>query len=120
MGRVGAAKRPEEDLAMLIRPTKTDTFSRFRPAALAFALALLAAACTQRTTADTEADAGTRECDAYLEAYRGCMGRLSPDTPQIADARTAAARDSLARLTDPEKKRQACVNGAAQLRASCQ
>ena len=61
----------------------------------------------------------TKECDAYLAAYRACMGRLSPGSPAIAEGRADNARRALAGVTDQARLRTTCVDGLAQLETSC-
>jgi hypothetical protein len=82
----------------------------------------LVAACSTHGAGSQAADAGAEleECRTYLDAYAACMRRLSPRSPQVADARIATARLGLARVTDREELRQTCVNGTTQMRASCQ
>ncbi len=82
---------------------------------------LWALACGHHAPSDTSPDAGLlTECVQYLDLYAGCMHRLSPKTPQIADARVASARETLDRITDRAQLRRTCTAGSAQLRTSCQ
>ena len=101
------------------RPNRQRSSLRFSSSVLVAVWAALG--CTHHTTSEASADAGPpTECRDYLELYAGCMHRLSPQTPQIADARVATARTALDRITDRAQLRRACIAGATQIRTSCQ
>jgi hypothetical protein len=70
----------------------------------------------------SDADAGDLPdaCRTYVALYIDCMHRLSPRVPAVVEGRVAGVRAALARITDPEELRRTCVNGASQLRTSCQ
>jgi hypothetical protein len=87
-------------------------------------LGLLSVGCLGgQTSSDAERSSAsptpTKECEAYLAAYRACMGRLSPGSPVVAAGRADNARRALASITDATRLRATCVDGLAQLETSC-
>ena len=84
-------------------------------------LAVWAVGCARPAASDDSPDAGPpKECREYLDIYSACMHRLTPKTPEIAEARVASARAALERIADRKQLKQTCANAATQLRASCQ
>ena len=78
-------------------------------------------ACGSHSSSEDSSSASppTKECGAYIDAYRACMGRLSPGSPAIATGRADNARHALEGITDSARLRKTCVDGLAQLQTSC-
>jgi hypothetical protein len=90
-----------------------------RVASLLIFAALSACGSPSRSDESRSQAPPTKECDAYIDAYRGCMNRLSPLSPAIAAGRADNARHALEGITDNARLRKTCVDGLAQLQTSC-
>jgi hypothetical protein len=87
---------------------------------LVLSLALLAACSSGGSSTSTSAPAAPPlACRTYLETYDACMHHVLPQSPELASARTEAAREALARVSDLALLERTCADGAARLREAC-